>query len=549
MAAQQQGKVSSDRGSSAGAALDVVIRNGRVIDGTGNPAYHADVAIQGDRIVKVGRLGQVHSALEIDAAGKIVAPGFIDAHSHSDATILANPTAQSTIRQGITTEVVGNCGTSRAPITRAAREQGSGGFGSFAEDDRDDYSFAEFLAAVEAMGTSGNLAWLVGHNSVRLVAGAGGPQASEEQLRAMERLLHEAFEAGAVGFSTGLEFEPGRSCPPEEVHRLVGVAKHYDALYASHIRNRADRVLEALDEFLDVVRAWDLRGEVSHLNIRYNTGAPEGALEKCIERIEGARTAGFDVLTDMTPLNFGIGQMAGILPPWLRRDGPAQAAVLLKDPAVRARLRTDCDRYWRFIHRGEWDRVRMQNNPAFPELNGLDFPAISRLWNKDPWDCYFDILAAAGGGMDGVVLVARLFTDEHLVETIGHPLYMLVVDGYSTRTDGQLARETAYPLHFMGMAHFLTHHVRRNRTLSLEEAIRKMTSMPATHFGLRDRGLLRQGSYADVVVLDFARLDTVATVEDPLQYVKGVEHVFVNGVPVVFRGEHTQARPGRTLRR
>jgi N-acyl-D-amino-acid deacylase len=241
--------------------------------------------------------------------------------------------------------------------------------------------------------------------------------------------------------------------------------------------------------------------------------------------------------------------MAGILPPWLRAEGVEKAIEMLKDPGTRKRLRNECDRYWRFIHRGEWDRVRMQSNPVFPEINGLDFNQIAALWNKDHWDCYFDILASAGNGMDAVILVARLFSDEHLKETIRNPLYMLVVDGYSTRVDGPLAEETSFPLHFMGMIYFLTHHVRKIKTLSLEEAIRKMTSMPATHFRLKDRGLLRKGMYADIVVFDYERLGTVSTMEKPLAYVKGVDHVFVNGTHIINKAEHTGLRPGRNLLR
>jgi N-acyl-D-amino-acid deacylase len=191
----------------------------------------------------------------------------------------------------------------------------------------------------------------------------------------------------------------------------------------------------------------------------------------------------------------------------------------------------------------------MQSNPAFPEVNGRTFPEIAALWGKDPWDCYFDILAAAGPWMDGIVLVARLFTEEHVREAVSHPLFMLVVDGYSTRTDGPLAEQTRYPLHFMGMVHFLTYHVRERKALSLEEAIRKMTSMPANHFGLRDRGVLRAGALADVVVFDYDGLEEVSTVEQPLAYARGVEHVLVNGVPVVDAGRHTGARPGRNLLR
>ncbi len=529
--------------------LDLLIRGGWVADGTGNPAYPADVAIEGNRIVDVGRLPEAQAGRTIDATGKIVCPGFIDAHSHTDSTILGNPTAESTIRQGITTEIVGNCGMSIAPVTEAAASGGAGGFGSFAGIRPPVGGFGQFLAYLAQMGTSQNLAWFLGHNTVRAVAGVSGSRVTEEQYRTMEDTVREAMDAGVLGMSTGLEFEPGRSATSEEIVRLVKVVGEYDGFYASHIRNRDAHVQDAVEEFLEIVRICGTRGEVSHLNIRHNTGAPEGAWQRAVDSIEKARREGMQVLTDMTPLTFGIGSMASILPPWVRAEGSERAVELLRDPAVRARLRTDCDRYWRFIHRGEWDRVMMQANPAFPEINGKSFPEISEMWRKDPWDCYFDILAAAGTNMDGIVLVARLFTEEHLHEAIGHPLFMLVVDGYSSRIDGPLSRQTAYPLHYMGMVHFLTHHVREMHTLRMEEAIRKMTSMPATHFGLRERGLLRRGYFADLVVLDFEGLEDASTVEQPLVYARGVEQVLVNGLPVISDGEHTGARPGRNLLR
>lgn len=529
--------------------LDILIRGGRVVDGTGNPAYPANVAIEGGRVVEVGRLPEAGAVRVIDATGKIVCPGFIDAHSHTDSTVLANPTAESTIRQGITTEIVGNCGMSIAPVTEAAASGGAGGFGSFAGIYPPAGSFGDFLEHMARMGTSQNLSWLLGHNTVRDVAGVTGSAVTDDQYRVMERTIREAMEAGALGFSTGLEFEPGRSATTEEIVRLVKIVGEYDAFYTSHIRNRDAHVQQAMEEFLQTMRACGTRGEVSHLNIRHNTGAPEGAWQRAVETIEKARGEGMQLLTDMTPLTFGIGSMASILPPWVRAEGSERAAEMLREPAIRARLRTDCDRYWRFIHRGEWDRVRMQANPAFPEINGKTFPEISRMWGKDLWDCYFDILAAAGPRMDGIVLVARLFTEEHLREAISHPLFMLVVDGYSTKIDGPLAEQTRYPLHYMGMIHFLTYHVREKHTLRMEEAIRKMTSMPATHFGLKDRGLLRPGYFADVVVFDFEGLEEVSTVEQPLAYACGVEHVLVNGVPVISASEHTGARPGLNLLR
>ncbi|HHW11333.1 MAG TPA: D-aminoacylase [Firmicutes bacterium] len=530
--------------------FDYLIRNGWLVDGTGNPRYRADVAITGDRIAAIGQLAAAGARKVIDARGKIVCPGFIDAHSHTDSTILMNPTAESTIRQGITTEIVGNCGNCRAleapaptPAPASTPSPALAPAPAAAEKSR----FGTFLDQLAQEGTSCNLAWLAGHNSIRKAAGVTGSTSTAEQMAQMKDILCRALDEGALGLSTGLEFEPGRSASTEEIIQLAKVLRRTDGIYASHIRNRDASVLAALAEFMEIVRTCGVRGQVSHMNIRHNTGAPEGAWQSCVEMIAAARAEGLEVLADMTPLNYGMGMLAAILPPWLRREGNANAVRILRDPQIRAQLRHDCDRYWRFIHRGEWERVYMQDNPAYPELNGLSLPEIAARWGKDPWECCFDILAAAGEQMDSVSLIARLFTDEHLRETISHPLYMLVVDGYSTRIDGPLAKLSPFPLHFMGMAYFLTHHVREKNTLSLEEAIRKMTSMPATHFRLKDRGLLRKGHFADIVVFDFDHLTAPLNFGQPPAYVTGVEYVFVNGQAVMDNGKHTGARPGRHL--
>ena len=530
--------------------LDILIQNGWVADGTGNPIYPADVGIQGDRIVEVGRLGEAKAARVIDATGKIVCPGFVDAHSHTDSTIQVNPTAESTVRQGTTTEVVGNCGGSLAPLTEASRDRTTAKLRRYGYQGPIDWAtFGEYLETIRRMGTSINLGYFVGHNALRNAVELSGPKASEDQLRSMEKMVEEAMEAGALGMSTGLEFEPGRQAPTEEVIRLAKVVGRYDGYYASHIRNRDAHLLEAVSEFLEIQRSSGTRGEISHLNTRHNTGVPEGGWQRAADMMEQARRDGLNVLADTTPFAFGTGSMASILPPWVREGGPAKTAELLQDPAVRAKLRTDCDRYWRFIHRGEWDRVRLLSSSEYPELCSKTFVEISRFWGKDPWDCYFDILAAAGPRLDSLSLVAILFTEEHLREMISHPLLSLGVDGVSSRVDGPLAEQTRTPIHFAGMTHFLTYHVREKHTLRLEDAIRKMTSMPATHFGLKDRGLLRPGCFADVVVFDFEKLDDVSTLENPITYVRGVEQVLVNGVSVVADGNHTGARPGRNLLR
>jgi N-acyl-D-amino-acid deacylase len=506
------------------------------------------VAVEGDRIVDVGLLEGAEAERVIEAAGRIVCPGFVDPHSHSDWSLLANPTAESTIRQGVTTEVVGNCGWSYAPVTERSLRQQTGRLRTFAYDGPVEWStFAEHLDFLSRLGHTPNLAWFVGHNAIRWAAGVTGSNPSEEQLREMERHVAEAMDAGALGLSTGLEFNPGREATTEELVRLNAIVGERDGWYVSHVRNRDAHLLESIDEFLRIAREGRTRAEISHLNVRHNTGAPADGWRRAVEAMADARDGGLDVLADTTPLRDGIGQMAGILPQWVLADGAEAAAELLRDRRVRERLRTDCDRYWRFIHRGEWQRVRLQTSPDFPELKGKSFPEIAELRGTDEWDAFFDVLEAAGPALESVLMVGELFTDEHLAEMISHPLFCLGVDTFTSRADGPLAEVTRHPLSYAGHVHYLTHHVREQGTLTLEEAIRKMTSMPAEHFGLSDRGRMEVGRAADLVVLDYERLDDVATLDSPVAYARGVEHVLVNGVVVVDGGEHTGARPGRHL--
>ncbi|MDF1512634.1 MAG: D-aminoacylase [Anaerolineae bacterium] len=528
--------------------LDLIIRNGWVADGTGNPAYPADVAVEGDRIAGVGRLSHAHATRVIDAAGKIVCPGFIDSHSHSDSTILMNPLAQSTIRQGVTTEIVGNCGHSPAPLTdlnKGPHGQDLLGVGRQIQESWS--SYADYLQVIEEMGTSENLAWFVGHNTLRGAVGIVGDRVSEDQMKGMIKLLRESMDAGAMGLSTGLEFEPGRWASTDEIVQLAKVVGEYDGYYASHIRNRAKFLQPAIDEFMEIVRSSGVHGQVSHLNVRYNTGAPEGAWERAVQTMETVRAQGFDVAADCTPLQDGTGGPAAILPPWINEEGPLRAAELLSDPEVRARVRTDCDRYWAFIQRGDWHRIRILGSNRHPEIVGKNFNEIAELWNKDQWDCLFDLFVESFRGEGRVRYIGRLFTEEHVIGYITHPLFNLSVDATTATIDGPPGTLFSHPLHYSGMVHYLTHWVREKHVLRLEEAIRKMTSMPATRFGLRDRGILRTGAYADVVVFDFDALDNGSTDEHPLQYCRGVSDVLVNGEAVIKAGEHTGARPGRNL--
>lgn len=530
---------------------DIIIKAGCIIDGTGNPGYYADVAILDGVIQRIGKIVTKNASLIIDASGMLVTPGFIDSHSHSDASIWANPESQSTIRQGVTTEIVGHCGMVGPAFAPQLIEHKADDLISIYDAMPPAGSFKAVFPKIEKIGISENLMWFCGHNKLREIAGITGEEYSQEQFMLMERHLREAMDSGFAGLSTGLEFSPGSKASPEEITRLVGIVKEYEGIYTSHIRNRDATVKEALEEFIDVIRQYRIRGVVSHLSIRENTGAPENALRDCISRLQQVREVeNLNILTDMIPTLNAMGPMSALLPDWVTSEGCDNARKILSDPEKRKILRGDCDRYWRFIHRGEWDRVRVQYAPAFPEITRMSFPEIARKWKKDEWDCLFDILASAKDQVElkKTMMISRAFSEEDVIQSITDPLFMWAVDGYTTVIEGPLAAETCNPKHYMDMMYFFTHHVRDNQVISLEKAVSKLTSMPANFYGLRQRGQIQEGFFADINIFNLANLKTGATFEEPYVYSTGMDYVIVNGVPVISRGKHTHERPGRILR-
>ncbi|MBE1584355.1 amidohydrolase family protein [Nonomuraea angiospora] len=520
--------------------FDLLIKNGTVVDGSGAEPYPADVGLRADKIASV-RPGLDGAAITIDATGMLVAPGLIDPHSHTDWSILGNRDAQSTIRQGVTTEVVGNCGVTYAPLTDVNAEGAATALRAYGYEGEADWrAFGELLERVhdrgQGGGTAQNLAWFVGHTALRNSGDA-------------TRHLEEALDAGALGMTSGLEYGSGRDATTAELLDLARIVGRRGGMYASHIRNRDAGLAAAVDEFFQVARADDgLRAQLSHLNVRHNTGADPGAWERAVERLATERERGLDVLADMTPYPDGIGLAVGLLPDWLLAGGAEEAARRLGDREAMARLRGECDRYWRFVHRGEWDRVTLATSPATPELEGKTFPDIAHELGMDEWDCFFHILRAAGPDMFAVQFIGRLFTGEHVAEAVAHPLFCLGVDGFSSRLDGPLAARTQHPLFFSGHLHYLAHHVQRQRTLSLAEAIHKMTAMVADHFGLAGRGRIAEGAWADLAVFDPAGLARLDTFQMPDRYPDCVPYVLVNGALVVDSGMHLGTRAGRQLK-
>lgn len=535
---------------------DIVIRNGIIIDGTGKPGYFADIAIIGDKIDYIGNLRDVHGKLEIDASGKYVTPGFIDSHTHSDQTIWGNPEAQSAVRQGVTTEIVGNCGFSmRTLMDGVEYDEKSRGIDCVYNLPGPSYpkgSMAATLDKAEQMGTSMNTAWLCGHNDLRIMAGLHTTEYTEEQFKIMADFLREAMEAGFIGLSTGLEFAPGIMSRPEEVERLAMIAAEYDANYASHMRDEGTYLFESIEEFLNVIRKTGLRGTISHLNVKYDNGVPEEYLQRGMKMLKDAREKEhLNVYTDMLPTCFNTGDALAILPPWLYEEGWENARRILADSEGREKVKADLCRYWRYLSAGQWDRLLYIQPPYMREIAVTPFAELVKKSGKEPVDVFLDVIQAAPTMRDveQCMMQGIGFREQTMIESVVQdPIYMWMTDSFVTVEEGALARNTANLQNYMSMTYFFAHYVRDAKAIPIEKALMKVSSVPAQHYQLRERGVLAEGYYADINVFDLEQLQIHADFVQPNRYCTGMDYVIVNGIPVIADGEHTGARPGKVLR-
>lgn len=516
---------------------DIIIRGGTVVDGTGKLPYFADIAIIGDKIDYIGNLSGVTAPLEIDAHHKYVTPGFIDPHTHADGTLFRYPECQSALFQGITTEIIGNCGNLNLNVPLPTDSTLPAG------------TVASVLDQAEQMGTSMNTAWLCGHNTLRKLAGLYTTDYTEEQFAIMERFLREALEAGYIGLSTGLEFVPGIVSRPEEVERLAQIVTEYDGNYSTHMRDEGYYVLEAVNEFLNVIRKTGLRGTVSHLNIKYDNGVPNDYLFKGMQMLKDARQIEhLNVYCDMLPNCFAPGGALAMLPPWLYAEGWDKAKEILADPEGREKVRNDLDRYWRFLAYGQWDRLLYISCKYLPNVSATPFAQLVEEAGKAPVDVFLDIMMAAPdlASAQSVGLRGTVFHEQILIDSVvTDPIYMWQTDtGVYDDTPGN-----GGGVHdFMSMTHFFARYVRDLGVISIEDAVKKVGMIPAQHFMLEGRGVLEPGKYADINVFNLYELKENATFPDPCRYSDGMDYVLVNGVPVIEKGCYTGKRPGRVLR-
>jgi N-acyl-D-amino-acid deacylase len=523
--------------------VELVVAGGVIIDGTGAPGRRGDVAIAGDRIAAVGA-GAWAEADRIDAEGLVVAPGFIDMHSHSDYLLLGNPCAESKLLQGVTTEVGGNCGESPAPMVDEIARDVSEWLGKFgvAADWRD---FPGFFEHLRARGIAINVAFLAGHGNLRALAmGYADRPATGDELDRMCAAAAEAMRQGAVGISSGLAYPPGCYAATDELAAVVKAAAPFGGIYTSHLRNEGDRLLEAVGEAIEIGRRSGAPVHLSHHKVTdpWNWGRVADSLAL----IDAARAEGLAVSADQYPYPATSTGLAASLPDWMRADGRDAMLARLRDPAARERASAQMEKRARADD--HWDRLVIaaveteRNRPCC----GQSVAEIARQRGVSPQEAIFDLLIEEQAR---VAVVRFAMCEDDIERVMRHPWVAIASDAAARARSGPLSEGRPHPRAFGTFPRVLGHYVRERGVLTLEEAVRKMTGLPAGILGLADRGVLREGARADAVVFDPATITDQATFEQPLEPPVGVRHVIVNGQVVVSEGSITEARPGRVLGR
>ena len=525
-------------------ACDLLLSGGRVVDGTGAPWFRADVCVVGDRVEAIGPLSGRAARRRIDASKLVIAPGFIDMLGQSEYNVLVDGRAASKITQGITTEITGE-GGAIAPVNARMIADGREAFEHYGVTPNWT-TLAGYFKEFERRGATINLGTFVGAGGVRnLVIGKDDRAATPTELEAMEAAVGQAMEEGAFGLSTSLIYVPDAYASTEEIIALARVAARYGGSYITHQRNEDDTIDKSLDEVFRIAREAQLPAEIYHLKTagKRNFGKMPGVLA----RIEAARAAGVDVTADQYPWTASSNGLDASLPLWVREGGADKLSARLADPATRARARED------FLkeHEGMWPGhaseilITSVINPTLKKYEGKTIADIAQVESKDPVDVIMDIVTADKGNTSRVTFS---MSEDDVRAALRHPLVSLCTDSGAMAEDGVFSQEKSHPRAWGSAPRILGTYVREEKLLTLEEAIRKMTSLPAARMHLRDRGLLRPGMLADLVAFDADRVRERSTYADPNHYSEGIPYVAVNGALVVDEGRITGARPGRVLR-
>ena len=533
---------------SAQQQFDLVIKNGHIIDGTGSPWYAGDVGVSQGRIVRIGALTNASARRVIDATGLVVAPGFIDMLGQSETSILVNPHVPSKIFQGITTEITGE-GSSIAPMNERLLNESQNELARY--NIKPDWkTFGEYFARLERQGIGHNIASYVGATQVRrVVIGDADRPPTAPELEQMKALVRQAMEEGAMGVSTSLQYAPAPYASTEELIALAKASAPYGGVYATHMRSEGDTIANALDEAFRIGREAGVPVEIWHLKAAGKRNW--GRMPEIVHRIEEARHSGVDVEADTYAYTAWFNTFSAFVPPWAHDGGDAKMVERLKSPAMRARIRKDMetnasgwDNEWLEVPGPEGILVSVVHNPSLQSLQGKTVAQIAKEKGTDPIDTIFDLLIA-----DPTMEVAVFAMSEKDVEyALKQPWVSIDNDSQGTAPDGVLGQEHPHPRAYGTFPRILAKYVREEKLLTLPDAIRKFSALPAQRMRLTDRGVLKEGMWADVVVFDPETIRDLATFEKPNQLSVGMKYVLVNGTPVIDDGKMTDALPGKVLR-
>ncbi len=532
-------------GNPAEVPYDLIVWGGRVLDGNGTPAVEADVGVRGGRIAKVGELRQATARRRISATGLVVAPGFIDLHNHSDFTILREPRAESMVRQGVTTMILGE-GGSAGPVRAGGGRRPRG-----EEADGDWSTLGGYFSRLERQGVATNIASYVGQGQVwTYVKGQTQTPATAQELEAMKGLVAQAMQEGALGLSTSLLMPPANLIATEQLVELARVAKQHGGIYSTHIRDEGEGVFRSVEEAIAVGRGAGIPVDIIHLKIAHKK--LWGRMNEVIAVIEKARSEGLNVQANVYPYTAGQNNLAAIIPPWAHDGGREKMIERLRDPALRARMRKEIlaglpGWYNHYLATGDgWGgmllvALRHQRNRPF---QGRRMSELIAARGGDPVEALFDVLAEENGGVSTVYFH---HSEPDMQLALRQAWTSIGSDGTAVSPEGPSGRSHPHPRYYGTFPRVLGRYVRELKALSLEEAVRKMTSLNADKLSLRDRGRIQEGSWADITVFDPARIADRATFEQPHQYAVGVEYVIVNGAVTLEGGRHTGALAGRVL--
>lgn len=528
---------------------DVIIRNGTIYDGSGSDPFIGDIGIQGEIIKFVGKVNTGSARKEIDASGLVVAPGFINIMSWAPISLLYDGRSQSDIRQGVTLEVFGE-GWSEGPINEAMRKEVIALQGDI-KYEIPWSTLGEFLEYLERKGVSTNIASFVGADTVRIYAmGFEDRAPTRIELELMKKLVREAMEEGAMGVSTALIYPPGCFTTTDEIIELAKVAAEYDGIYISHIRSEGNRLLEAIDEFIHITREAGIRSEIYHLKAMGEKNWWK--MDEVISKVENARSEGLQITADMYPYTAGATGLGATMPGWVQADGHQAWIERLKDPAIRERLRVEMttpSNDWEniYLNAGSAENILLVSfkSEKLKPLTGKTLAEIAAMRGQSEIDTILDLIIEDDSNIGTVYFT---MTEDNLRKQIKVPWVCMGSDAPSLAPEGLFLKSSTHPRAYGTFARFLGKYVRDEGLIPLQEAIRRITSLPASTLKIENRGLLKPDYFADIAIFNYEHVQDHATYAQPHQYASGMVHVFVNGMQVLEHGEHTGKMCGRVVR-